>query len=176
VAAFSAILLVAIAQPADARKRRKEPPRRDIVKTVVRDATGAEHGIASLYQRGQEVRIELLYKGGFPSSIHGVHMHQIGKCEAPDFASAGPHWNPYKVMHGKLHPLGGHAGDLPNLELDKDGNGKIDARIDAIALTEGQPPLVNGGAIVVHANPDDMKTDPSGNSGARIACGVLSTQ
>jgi superoxide dismutase, Cu-Zn family len=69
--------------------------------------------------------------------VHGVHLHLVGKCDAPDFVSAGPHWNPYKVMHGKLHPSGGHAGDLPNLTLDKDGNGTIDALIDGIALGSG---------------------------------------
>jgi superoxide dismutase, Cu-Zn family len=146
--------------------------RRDVVTTTLRDAGGAERGRAALYQQGQQIRIEVVFTGA-PGAVHGVHLHQVGTCTAPDFASAGEHWNPYRTPHGLAHPQGGHAGDLPNLRVGPDGSGRIDAQIDAIALTEARPLLVNMGAIIVHAAPDDMRTDPDGNSGARIACGAF---
>jgi superoxide dismutase, Cu-Zn family len=108
---------------------------------------------------------------GLPKGVHGTHVHAIGKCEAPDFASAGPHWNPSTHQHGKDNPMGPHAGDLPNLSVGDDGR---DTTI--FTLPEGTYAGLldaDGAALVVHAGPDDYKTDPSGNSGGRIACGVF---
>ncbi|MBY0520929.1 MAG: superoxide dismutase family protein [Sphingomonas sp.] len=108
---------------------------------------------------------------GLPAGTHGAHIHTIGKCDAPDFMSAGGHWNPGSTKHGSMNPAGPHEGDLPNLVVDNDGHGSV-----AITLPKGTLDGLldaDGSALVVHANMDDMMTDPSGNSGARIACGVF---
>jgi Cu-Zn family superoxide dismutase len=105
-----------------------------------------------------------------------VHLHQTGRCDAPDFASAGPHWNPTSHQHGRLNPQGPHLGDLPNLQVAANGSGRIDFVVPVPAGTAaGANPLLDadGTALVIHAAADDLWTDPSGNSGARIACGVL---
>jgi Cu-Zn family superoxide dismutase len=170
--AATLILTLTAAAPADAGQRR-EPPRHDIASAVLRDASGAGRGRAVLYQRGQAVRLEVEFTGAAPGETHGVHLHRIGRCDGPDFGSAGEHWNPYGVAHGLDNPWGGHAGDLPNLRAGPDGVARIDQIIDGVALTEGRPPLVGMGAVVVHAAPDDMVTDPAGDSGARIACGAF---
>lgn len=108
---------------------------------------------------------------GLPKGERGTHVHTTGKCEAPDFASAGGHWNPGTTKHGKENPLGPHAGDLPNLKIGDDGRGRtiftLPGGTYAGLLDE------DGAALVVHAGPDDYKTDPSGNSGGRVACGVF---
>ena len=98
---------------------------------------------------------------------HGIHLHDKGRCEGPAFASAGPHWNPHGKQHGRDNPLGSHAGDLPNLFVDVGGRGVLKA-----ALQPGRDDL-DGTALVVHAKPDDYKTDPSGASGDRIACAII---
>ena len=105
-----------------------------------------------------------------PQGAHGLHIHAIGRCDGPDFASAGPHWNPGMKMHGRDNPMGAHRGDLPNLLIGTDGRGTV-----SFDLPPGSADLLDadGAAIIVHAGPDDYKTDPSGNSGARIACGVF---
>lgn len=106
-----------------------------------------------------------------PPGLHGLHLHTVGKCEGPDFASAGPHWNPTGKMHGMKNPQGPHEGDLPNLMIGADGTGTITADIPGASF-DG---LIDTdrAAMVVHAATDDLMTDPSGNSGARLACGVL---
>lgn len=111
-----------------------------------------------------------------PVGQHGWHLHTAGKCDAPDFASAGAHFNPDSHQHGSLNPQGPHAGDLGNLSVAADGTGKTEFVAKAVTLEAGHANSLfktDGTAIVVHANPDDEKTDPSGNSGARIACGVI---
>jgi len=112
---------------------------------------------------------------GMPAGTHGIHLHTVGKCEAPAFESAGPHWNPTSKQHGVQNPQGQHSGDLPNFVVADNGTGILDADIEGARLSEGEGALLDadGAAIVVHADPDDLKTDPSGNSGGRIACGVL---
>jgi Cu-Zn family superoxide dismutase len=111
---------------------------------------------------------------GQASGEHGIHLHTTGKCEAPGFTSAGGHLNPTEHQHGSLNPAGPHVGDLPNIIVGPDGNGMIESRLTGTAADI----LANlfdadGTAIVLHAGPDDYKTDPSGNSGGRIACGAL---
>lgn len=108
---------------------------------------------------------------GLPEGQHGIHVHTVGKCDAPDFATAGGHWNPTGRQHGTMNPMGPHEGDLPNLAVGKNGRGVLGVNLPG-ATMDG---LIDadGGAIVVHAKVDDMKTDPSGNSGGRIACGVF---
>jgi Cu-Zn family superoxide dismutase len=136
------------------------------------DANGRPIGTAALSRRGNETLINLSVSGT-PGAVHGMHLHAVGKCEAP-FTSAGPHLNPGGHQHGKDNPMGSHLGDLPNVTIGQNGVGTAsaslgthDAAIDA-ALFDA-----DGSAIVLHAAADDYRTDPSGNSGARIACGVL---
>ena len=110
----------------------------------------------------------------FPG-LHGFHIHSVGKCEPPDFASAGPHFNPTNKKHGHLNKEGAHAGDLPNVMVGTDGKGKLEAIAKGVTLGKGPNSLLGpeGSSLVIHANIDDDMTDPSGNSGARIACGVV---
>ena len=106
---------------------------------------------------------------------HGVHIHAVGKCEGPDFKSAGGHWNPASREHGFDNPKGAHMGDLYNLDIGEDGTGSLEATIEGASLTEGDNALLDddGAAFVVHEGPDDFRTDPSGESGGRLACGVF---
>jgi len=113
-----------------------------------------------------------------PPGDHGVHIHNVPKCDGPDFATAGPHFNPTNKKHGTLNPEGPHGGDIAaNLHVEADGKVArtlTDPRLTLGPATDPNSIWADGGkAIVIHATADDMKTDPSGNSGARIACGVI---
>jgi Cu-Zn family superoxide dismutase len=125
---------------------------------------------ASEFGDGIRVRVEAM---GMPAGVYGAHVHTTGRCEAPDFASAGPHWNPTGQQHGKNNPQGMHKGDLPNLAVGTDGRGSFEVTIPGASMSGGPNPLLDsdGAAVVIHASPDDYRTDPSGNSGGRIACG-----
>ena len=140
----------------------------------LRNASGATVGTATLTQVGNVVRIVLDAKGLTPG-LHGFHIHAVGKCDPPDFNSAGPHFNPTGKQHGALNTQGSHAGDLPNLNVGPDGNGRLETATEQISLGTGTTSIwdADGSALVVHAAPDDFKTDPTGNSGARVACGVI---
>jgi superoxide dismutase, Cu-Zn family len=135
---------------------------------------GQKIGTATLVETSAGVRIDVNVSQ-LPPGAHGMHVHTVGKCEAPAFASAGGHLNPDAKKHGKDNPDGPHAGDLPNIEVGPDGTAKtsfVDARV---TLGDGPNSLFHEGgtALVIHEKSDDYKTDPSGNSGARIACGVI---
>jgi Cu-Zn family superoxide dismutase len=143
--------------------------------TSLRYAQGQVVGDAVATREGGVVKVRLTVRG-FTPGTHGVHLHQTGRCDAPDFASAGPHWNPANHQHGRLNPQGPHLGDLPNLEVRANGAGRIDFDLPVPAGTAADAnPLLDadGTSIVIHAAADDERTDPAGNSGARIACGVL---
>ena len=143
--------------------------------TSLRNAQGQVVGDAVARREGAAVRIRLTVRG-FTPGTHGVHLHQTGRCDAPDFASAGPHWNPASRQHGRLNPQGPHLGDLPNLEVRPNGAGRIDFDVPVPAGTAADAnPLLDadGTSIVIHAAADDERTDPAGNSGARIACGAF---
>ena len=124
---------------------------------------------------GVSFRIEA---SGLPHGIHGIHVHSVGRCDPPDFASAGPHWNPAARKHGLSNPAGPHAGDLPNIEVA--ANGVLGATVTLPGASLFTPPGApgalldaDGAALVIHAQADDNVADPSGNSGARIACAVI---
>jgi superoxide dismutase, Cu-Zn family len=140
------------------------------LRTVFHDAAGREVGWARLQQNGKDILMRLEAKNLSPGT-HGVHLHAVGKCDAPDFASAGGHWNPTGKQHGKYNSAGMHMGDLPNLMVESNGRGTLIGTISGTSLATILD--ADGAALVIHANADDYKTDPSGNSGARIACGVL---
>ena len=108
---------------------------------------------------------------GLPHGIHGIHVHSVGRCDPPDFASAGAHWNPAGRKHGFSNPAGHHAGDLPNVEVA--ANGVLSATVVLPDTTVAALLDADGASIVIHAAADDYATDPSGNSGARIACAVI---
>jgi Cu-Zn family superoxide dismutase len=141
---------------------------------ALKDKDGRQVGVATLIQTSQGVRIAVTGQR-LPPGPKGLHIHEVGRCEPPDFASAGGHLNPAKKKHGRDNPEGPHAGDLPNLDVGASGEGGIDVTTSAITLAAGPNSLLGdrGTAIVLHAGPDDYKTDPAGNSGARIACGVI---
>ena len=137
------------------------------------DAGGVVVGTATFRQAGTGIHMMVDAKG-LPPGLHGIHIHTVGRCEAPDFTTAGGHWNPTNMKHGKDAPGGPHMGDIPNLTIAADGTGKLAATFPG-TLTGGATPLLDtdGAAVVIHAAVDDYKTDPSGASGGRIACGVI---
>jgi Cu-Zn family superoxide dismutase len=141
---------------------------------VLKDKDGKQVGVATLIETPEGVRIALTgYR--LPPGGHGLHVHAVGRCDPPDFTSAGAHFNPGGKQHGRMNPAGPHAGDLPNLVVAASGESGLDITIKAFTLSAGPTSLLGdkGTALVVHANPDDDKTDPTGNSGGRIACGVI---
>ena len=140
----------------------------------MRNAGGQPVGVATFTQVGRAVRV-VLEAQGLPPGVKGVHVHAVGKCDAPGFNSAGDHFNPTGKQHGALNPAGPHAGDLPNITIGADGRGRLESTTELITLLGGPTSVFdgNGSALVVHAAPDDFRTDPTGNSGARIACGVI---
>ncbi|WP_235913480.1 superoxide dismutase family protein [Croceibacterium salegens] len=151
----------------------QEVPTERIGSATLHFANGLPAGTAQLYGNGTQVSISIAL-AGFSPGVHGIHLHMIGKCDAPDFTSAGGHLNPGGKQHGTSNPAGSHMGDLPNVTIGDQGAGTVSAtlmgsRAEILAdIFDG-----DGSAIVVHAGPDDYKTDPSGNSGARVACGVF---
>ena len=138
------------------------------------DASGKKVGTVNFTEIGGQVTLEVTVEG-LPEGEHGFHFHETGTCTPPDFASAGGHFNPEKKQHGMLNPGGRHAGDLPNIKVGADGKGKQGTTTALFTLSPGAISLADAdrSAAVVHAQADDMKTDPSGNSGDRIACGVV---
>ena len=134
------------------------------------NATGQSIGTVRAWQTAGGVSFRIS-ASGLPHGLHGVHVHAVGRCDPPDFKSAGAHWNPVGRQHGMNNPAGPHAGDLPNVEVAANGvltatrtlpNASMTSLLDA-----------DGAALVVNASAYDYKTDPSGNSGARIACAVI---
>lgn len=114
--------------------------------------------------------------GALPPGPHAIHLHSAGRCDAPAFEGAGGHFNPGGRSHGLDNPDGPHAGDAPNIEADGSGRAVVNVTLAAASLAPGSPGYIidpDGVAIVIHAWRDDQRTDPSGNSGARIACGVV---
>lgn len=141
---------------------------------ALKDKDGKDVGRATLIETSEGLRIAVTgYR--LPPGTHGLHIHAVGSCQPPEFTSAGAHFNPSSKKHGSMNPEGPHAGDLPNLVVADSGEGGIDITTKAVTLGPGPNSLLgpDGTALVVHAGPDDLKTDPTGNSGGRIACGVI---
>ena len=146
----------------------------ETAKAVLTDKTGKEVGTVDLVQTAHGVLLKLSVKG-IPAGEHAFHVHAVGKCEPP-FSSAGGHFNPGGKKHGMEAPDGPHAGDMPNLHVPPSGELAVEVANPAISLVKGQPNSVfdaDGSAVVIHAAADDYKTDPTGNAGDRIACGVI---
>ena len=173
-AASGAVLAGCAMQPHSAQPAAAEGAGRALAADV-RDAGGMSMARASVTQLGDSVRVSLEAMGMKPGS-YGVHLHTTGRCDPPGFTSAGPHWNPTARQHGKNNPQGMHKGDLPNLAVGTDGRGSFEVTIAGASVAGGANALLDadGAAVVIHAAADDYRTDPSGSSGTRIACGVLS--
>jgi Cu-Zn family superoxide dismutase len=140
----------------------------------LRNASGQAVGMATVTEISGGVRV-VVDARGLPAGAKAVHVHEVGACDPPAFTTAGGHFNPARKQHGMLNPQGPHAGDLPNITIAADGTGRLEAFSDRLTLAAGPSSVfdADGSAVVIHASPDDFRSDPAGNAGARIACGVL---
>jgi Cu-Zn family superoxide dismutase len=164
----------AMALSAGGEASRGEAQQPDTARAVLRDSAGQQVGVATLVQTpdGVLVRTELT---NVPPGVHAFHVHEVGRCDPPSFQSAGGHYNPFGRQHGILNASGPHAGDMPNIHVPETRRLTFEVLIPRVTLGQGQATLfdANGSALVVHAGADDYRTDPAGNAGARIACGVV---
>ncbi len=134
-------------------------------------AEGNSLGEVELLQVAAGTQVIVAVKG-LPPGDYGLHIHAVGRCVGPDFASAGPHFNPAGRQHGRDNPLGSHDGDLPNITVDAGGAGALNHLVPGLRLADGATPVLDGdgAAVVLHGRPDDYRTDPAGNAGPRFAC------
>lgn len=144
----------------------------DTANVVFKNTSGEQSGGATLVEQEDGILITGRVGDEVSLGLHGIHVHAVGKCEPP-FDSAGGHFNPAGKKHGHDNPEGYHAGDLPNIDVKADR--LFEVKVNGLALDRSENGLVDadGAAIVIHAGPDDRKSDPAGNSGARILCGVI---
>jgi len=163
-AAAAAALLVACQSTPD------EPLRATAALQPTKDSKA--FGEATFEQVGDKVRVIVFAQGLRPEREHGFHIHEAGDCSSGDGMSTKGHFNPHGKPHGEPTSAERHAGDLPALKAGKDGRAKIDLTVDVISIGQG-PGNIVGRGLIIHADPDDYKTQPTGNAGARIACGVI---
>jgi Cu-Zn family superoxide dismutase len=129
-------------------------------------------GEATFEHVGSRVKVTIFVQGLRPDREHGLHIHEKGDCSSGDGMSTGGHFNPQSKPHSRHTDSNRHAGDLPSLRAGKDGRAKVDVELDIITIGSGATDIIGRG-LIVHADPDDYKTQPTGNAGARIACGVI---
>jgi len=141
---------------------------------VLLNGKGERIGHATFSQNVQGVRIKVVLSKLEPG-VHAMHIHTVGDCHGADFKSAGAHFNPYGKRHGQQNKDGPHAGDLPNFEARADGTAEVDVTTVLLTLRPGKNSLFPSGktCLVIHEDPDDEVTDPTGNAGKRVACGVI---
>jgi Cu-Zn family superoxide dismutase len=163
---FAGLLLAGSFVAGDARAQTANAP--------LVNAEGEEIGTVTLTQMEQGVSV-FAEAEGLPAGTHAFHIHETGDCQTPDFQSAGGHYNPEEHQHGWNNAEGHHAGDLPNVQVPDDGAISIEYFTDAITLGEGDNTVYDddGSAVVVHEGEDDYESDPTGEAGGRIACGVI---
>lgn len=144
------------------------------IEQLLRGPDGAPRGTVTVMETPQGLTVRV-NASALPPGPHGAHLHAVGRCDPPDFKSAGPHWNPTNNQHGTENPQGPHMGDLPNLMIAGEGTGNLEFTVPRARLRGAEPALLDGdgAALVIHAKADDYRTDPSGESGDRIACAVL---
>ena len=173
--ALASLLVVVLAAAGCSRSRAPGQPGPEPVATgTFRDSAGDRVGVATLTDTAGVLMLGVSVAQLTPG-LHGLHFHAVGTCTPPDFKSAGAHFNPMGRKHGRLNPEGPHLGDLPNLLVGADGSADTSFAIDPELAGSGPRSLLQPGgtALVVHAAPDDARTDPSGNSGDRVACAVI---
>jgi len=174
-AVFATTVFLMFTFPATAQDAASSKP---VKKTTVmmKDAKGNSVGTATIKTSGKAVEVKLDLKD-LPPGVHALHFHQNAKCDPPDFKSAGGHFNPDKKQHGFLNPQGHHNGDMANFTVNANGTAKATIKDADVVLGTGSEPnslFANGGtSLMIHEKADDMKSDPAGNAGARIACGVI---
>jgi Cu-Zn family superoxide dismutase len=145
----------------------------EVITADLSRADGAWAGVATISKRRDGIFLSLSGEAPAPGA-YGMHIHSVGKCQGPDFNSAGPHWNPGMKQHGRDNPMGAHGGDLPNVVAGPDKKLTLEYKLPDIILEgEGGVLDADGAALVIHEKPDDYLTDPTGNSGKRISCGVF---
>jgi superoxide dismutase, Cu-Zn family len=148
----------------------------DVVSAMLNDKDGKSMGEVLVAAGNDGLMVNVMAEGLKPGT-YGVHLHTVGTCEGPDFKSAGGHWNPFGKTHGLESDGGAHAGDLPNLVIAEGGTGGLSFTVKHGTMTgEGGLMDADGAAFMIHAGPDDMKSDPAGNSGDRIGCGVFAVR
>lgn len=150
------------------------PAQAQMAKATLKDQAGKDVGAVQLVETPHGVLLKLALKGAVPGE-HAFHIHAVGKCEPP-FTTAGGHFNPAARKHGLAVAEGAHAGDMPNLHIPASGELMVEVLNGGVTLAKGKPNSVfdaDGSAIVIHAGVDDYKSDPTGNAGDRIACGVI---
>jgi Cu-Zn family superoxide dismutase len=163
--AITAALVISCAFSASAQTK---------AKAELHDSMGASVGTAEFSAAPKGVSINLNLKD-LPPGVHGIHIHAVAKCDGPAFTTAGGHLNPDMKKHGLDNPDGPHAGDMPTITVAANGTAKVKIVAPGVTMGDGANSIFAGGgtALVIHAMPDDQKTDPAGNAGARIACGVI---
>lgn len=140
---------------------------------LMHDSGGRTLGTLVLTDAAEGIAISGRLTGLTPGQ-HAIHVHTVGRCDPPAFTTAGGHWNPFGREHGLLNPRGSHAGDLPTITVGADGSATVQATTRGGSLRGANALLdADGAAVMIHAAPDDDRTDPAGNAGARIACGVI---
>ena len=172
VSALSLLAFTLAAAPAPAQDKQTKS---GALVVPILTSTGQDAGTATFKEakNGKELDISLKLKN-LPFGEHAVHIHANPVCDAPDFKGAGGHFNPDGKQHGTLNPLGHHNGDLPqNISIGESHAGEISFKVDYLSLAAGAPNSILGHSIMVHEKADDMKSDPAGNAGNRIACGVI---
>lgn len=145
-----------------------------MAKSKIKNSSGDIVGLATFVQTSEGVSIAVQVRSLTPG-LHGIHIHDTGTCNKPDFKSAGGHFNPYSMNHGLRNPKGYHVGDLGNIYVKQDGTGSLQTVSNLSTLESGINSLFkeNGTSLVIHSGPDDLISDPSGNAGKRVACGVI---
>ncbi|WP_138420278.1 superoxide dismutase family protein [Aquibacillus sediminis] len=149
---------------------------RSPIDVTMYNPAGDSIGTATLNEQADGVQVTLSVEGLEPG-LHGIHVHEYPECEGPDFKSAGSHYNPEGNEHGLMHPEGSHLGDLPNIEVSEDGMvDEAELQINGATLTDGNTSILkeDGTSLIIHQKQDDGVSQPAGNAGERIACGVIS--
>jgi superoxide dismutase, Cu-Zn family len=145
----------------------------EVITADLARADGSWAGVATISKRSDGTFLSVSGEATAPGT-YGMHIHSVGKCQGPDFTSAGAHWNPASKQHGRDNPMGAHGGDMPNVVAGPDRKFTLEQRLDVVIL-EGAGGIIDadGAALIIHESADDYRTDPTGNSGKRIICGVF---
>ena len=170
---FLPILIIPVLAGCSTLQSSKSVEVTEVVTADLARADGSWAGVATISRRNDGIFLSLSAEAPAAGS-YGMHLHAVGKCQGPDFTSAGPHWNPAMKQHGRDNPMGAHEGDLPNVDAGADRKITLEYKLPEFMLSGATGLLdADGGALIIHEKADDYKTDPSGNSGKRIICGVF---